>query len=104
MHLVRHFYRKGEVNRSSLDLDMKRLLSMDYQREWLLNKSIEESKEAEHKQVRITITHDWLSRVCKHSIAGSTSFPGIREMDGDEVVAGYSLVPLESISCILGPL
>ena len=35
------------------ELDMKKLLSMDYQKEWLLNKSLEDSKEIEVKQVQI---------------------------------------------------
>ena len=43
--------RKSDISTSDVTTDIKKLLSMDYQKEWLLNKSLEDLKEAESRRV-----------------------------------------------------
>lgn len=42
---------KSDISSSDGPQDMKKLLSMDYQREWLVNKSLDDTKEMKSKQM-----------------------------------------------------
>lgn len=59
---------KSDKHSSDMDQDMMKLLSMDYQREWLLNKSLEDSKEIKAKQTIQKEKQERQKRIIDHSL------------------------------------
>lgn len=65
---------KSDLHSSHMtELDMKKLLSMDYQKEWLLNKSLEDSKEIEVKQTMQKEKQERRKRIADHNLQSLNS-------------------------------